>query len=163
MSERLMTEELTAQALRPDQELVKKATLRALERRVGQDEVQRFVMKATSNSVPVPIGATASLGIAVWGKVHCEPDGQPWLFDTTVWGGPVYFGESVGFMYTAYETWDDFFRNVTACHAQGFAEEGGILQINWFNADGVPVGQFNGLAGGIGLVEAGGAGTWQQK
>jgi hypothetical protein len=69
----------------------------------------------------------------------------------------------VGFMYTAYETWDAFFNNVTSAHVQGIAVEGGILQINWFNASGTPVGQFNGVAGGIGLLEAGGEGKWQRK
>jgi hypothetical protein len=66
-------------------------------------------------------------------------------------------------MYTAYDSWDAFFRNVTSAHAQGIAEAGGILQINWFIENGTPVGQFNGAAGGIGVVECGGSGKWQKK
>ena len=158
-----MTSKSTAQDLRPTRDIVQKATLKALRGRVDEGEVRRFLEKAASNDVPAPIGATASLKIAVWGKLGCDPDGQPWKYDITVWGGPAYFGESVGFMYTAYETWDAFFRYVTGAHVQGIAEAGGILQINWFNESGVPVGQFNGAAGGIGLVEAGGSGTWQKK
>src|SRR5215471_16873823 len=158
-----MANQLTVQDLRPTRDIVQEATLKALRGCVEEDEVRRFLAKAASVSVPAPIGASASLKIAVWGKLGCDPDGQPWKYDITVWGGPAYFGESVGFMYTAYETWDDFFRNVTGAHAQGIAVEGGILQINFFNSSGVLVGQFNGVAGGIGLVEAGGEGMWQPQ
>lgn len=158
-----MTNNLTAQHLRPTHDIVQEATLKALQGRVEEAEVRRFLNEATRASAPAPIGATASLNIAVWGKLGCEPDGQPWKYDITVWGGPAYFGSAVGFMYTAYTSWDAFFRNVTSAHVQGIISGGGILQINWFNASGTPVGQFNGAAGGIGLVEAGGSGKWQEK
>ncbi len=149
--------------LQPTRDVVQKATVRVLRGRANDEQIQKFLTELASASVPDPIGATASLNIAVWGKVTCEPDGQPWKYDNSVWGGPAYFGASVGFMYTAYNSWDAFFREVTSCHCQGIADAGGILQINWFNAGGTPVGQFNGAAGGIGLVEAGGAGKWQRK
>lgn len=158
-----MANKLTAQDLRPDRDIVLEATLRALKGRVEEGDVRRFLKEAARAGAPAPIGATASLKIAVWGKLECNPEGQPWKYDITVWGAPAYIGEAVGFMYTAYDSWDAFFRNVTAAHVQGIAFEGGILQINWFIENGTPVGQFNGAAGGIGVVEAGGSGKWQRK
>ena len=103
------------------------------------------------------------MNLLVWGKCKCSPDGQPLQYDNTIWGGPAYSGGGVGFMYTAYSTWDAFFNNVTSCHAQGIASGPGILQITWFNASGTPVGQFNGAVGGVGVFEAGGEGKWQKK
>lgn len=122
-----------------------------------------FLEKMTSASVPAPIGATADIKLAVWGKLSVEPDQQPWKYDHTIWGGPAYIGSAVGFMYTAYETWDAFFQNVTGCHAQGVDAGGGILQVNWFISNGTPVGQFNGVAAGLGGFEAGGSGKWSRK
>lgn len=156
-------ENLTAQDLRPTSDIVQEATLKALQGRIKEDEVRRFLNEVVSDSVPDPIGATASVNIAIWGKLVCEPDGQPWKYDITVWGGPAYFGGSAKFMYTAYNLWDVFFRNVTSAHVQGIASGGGILQVNWFNESGTPVGQFNGAAGGIGRLEAGGSGKWQRS
>lgn len=158
-----MAQALTTADLLPTNPIVRDSTIRALGSRVDASEVKNFLDKAASDATPAPIGATASVKIAVWGKVTCDPDGQPWRYDQTIWGGPAYFGDSIGFMYTAYDSWDAFFRYVTSVHCQGIAEAGGILQINWFNGNGVPVGQFNGAAGGIGLLEAGGSGGWSHK
>jgi hypothetical protein len=163
MASKPITQKVTAQDLRPDQETLLRATLTALKGRVDEHEVRRFVKEAARAAAPAPIGATANVKIAVWGKVLCEPDGQPWIYDNTIWGGPAYFGDSVGFMYTAYDNWDAFYANVTSCHVQGFDVGGGILQINWFIANGTPVGQYNGAAAGAGLVEGGGAGKWTRK
>jgi hypothetical protein len=156
-----MSNTLIANDLRPDQEAIADATVRAFKGRVDEDEVRRFLKAAAET--PAPIGATASLKLAVWGKLYvsCEADGRKCVYDQTAWGGPAYFGDSVGFMYTAYDSWAAFFANVTGFHVQGIAEGGGILQVNWFIANGTPVGQFNGVAGGIGAVEAGGSGGWQ--
>jgi hypothetical protein len=158
-----MSQTLTQQDLRPTHPLVREATHRAMKARLEADEVQKFLDQAVSATAPAPIGATATVNIAIWGKVQCDPDGQPWKYDTTIWGGPAYFGSSIGFMYTAYDTWDAFFRNTSSVHVQGVTSGGGILQINWFNQSGTPVGQFNGVAGGIGLLEAGGSGGWQPR
>lgn len=158
-----MTNTLTAQDLRPDRDIVVGATLNALKGRVDEGAVRRFLKEAAGPAAPAPIGATASLKIAVWGKLGCDPDGQPWKYDITVWGGPAYIGDAVGFMYTAYDSWDAFFRNVTSAHVQAIDVGGGILQINWFIENGTPVGQFNGAAGGVGVVEGGGSGKWQRK
>ena len=157
-----MTENLTARDLQPTREELQEATLKVLKGRVSEDEARRFLTEAAGDGVPDPIGATADLKIAVWGKLKCDPDGQPWKYDITVWGGPAYIGGAVGFMYTAYTSWDAFFTYVTSAHVQGVDVGGGILQINWFNKDGTPVGQFNGAAGGVGLVEAGGSGGWDR-
>ena len=158
-----MTDVLTEEQLAPTNPLISESTVKVFERRFDAGAVQEFLDKTASPSTPPAIGATASVDIAIWGKARCSPDSQPWLYDNTIWGGPAYFGTSTGFMYTAYDSWDAFFKNVTSCHCQGIAEGGGILQINWFNASAVPVGQYNGVAGGIGLLEAGGSGGWVHK
>lgn len=154
---------LTAQDLRPNNGELQEAALKALQGRVNEDDVRKFLEKASGEGVPPPVGAEGSVNLFVWGKCKCYPDGLPWQYDNTIWGGPAYSGGGVGFLYTAYTTWDGFFNNVTSCHAQGIASGGGILQINWFNASGLPVGQFNGVVGGIGVFEAGGEGKWQKK
>lgn len=161
-----MTEVMKANAeiLKPNNNAIKAATLSALSGRVNDEEVKRFLDAASSNAVPAPIGATASLTFAaVYGVVKCEPRDQPWVYDCDVWGAGAAAISTVGFMYTAYDSWDAFFSLTTAFHVQGIADAGGIFQINWFNKDGVPIGQYNGAAGGIGLFEAGGSGKWKRK
>ncbi|OAA27819.1 hypothetical protein UG55_1007147 [Frankia sp. EI5c] len=157
-----MSQTFTERELTPENPLLRDATVEALTPRVEPQEIQKFLELAASVSTPAPLGATGSVNIAIWGTVDCKPQGQPWKYNTEIWGGPAYFGSAVGVMYTAYDTWDAFFRNVTSVHAQGIAEGGGILQINWMNSSGVPCGQFNGAAGGVGLLEAGGSGGWQR-
>lgn len=149
--------------LKPNHEVIKAATLKAFTGRVKDDEVNRFLDAMVSTKVPPPIGATASLTFLIYGVVKCEPRDKPWMFDENVWGAGASAISSVGFMYTAYENWDAFFTLTTGFHVQGIAYEGGIFQINWFNKSGVPIGQFNGAAGGIALFEAGGKGTWKKK
>ncbi|GIG39000.1 hypothetical protein [Cellulomonas phragmiteti] len=151
--------------LRPDDPAVRRRAEETLGARLDEGAAADFVSSLTAPSAPAPIGATASLNLAVWGKVEVTtdgPDGQRWSYHTTVWGGPAYFGSSVGFLYTAYDSWSAFFANAHAVHVQGITSPVGVLQVNWFNRDGTPVGQFNGAAGGIGLVEAGGDGSWRQ-
>jgi len=154
---------VSAEQMSPITPLLRQATTKALSQRVSQGYLTEFLEKLTSESVPAPIGATATIKLAVWGKLLVEPDPQPWKYDHVIWGGPAYFGTSVGFMYTAYESWDPFFQNVTSFHAQGVDAGGGILQVNWFISDGTPVGQFNGLAAGVGGFQGGGSGTWTPK
>ena len=152
-----------SEILKPNIEAVQAATLRAFKGKVKDDEVKRF-LDAIARAVPVPIAATASLIFAaIYGVVKCEPRGQPWEFDADVWGVGLADISSVGLMYTAYENWDAFFSLTTAFHVQGIAEVGGIFQINWFNKSSVPIGQFNGVAGGIAVFEAGGSGKWKKK
>ena len=159
----MSSDTLTMEELGPAHPIVREATFRALGCKLEPSEIQKFLDKAASPQTPSPIGATANVDIAIWGKCKCDPDGQPWRYDNSIWGGPAYFGSSIGFMYTAYDSWDAFFQNTSSCHVQGIASGGGILQINWFNRDSVPVGQFNGAAGGVGLLEAGGSGGWTRK
>jgi hypothetical protein len=153
----------TAQQLHPSNTQLQEATKKALETQIPEGDVQAFLDKVGGPAAPAPIGATVDLKLAVWGKIDCEPDGQPWKYDNTVWGGPFYIGAAVGFMYTAYDSWDPFWQNVTSCHVQGIDVGGGILQVNWFISNGTPVGQFNGAAAGAGLVEGGGSGGWTRK
>ncbi len=148
----------------PDSEVAQAAVKRALKGRVKDEEVDRFLAATASSSVPAPISATASLTFAaIYGVVKCEPRDKPWKFEADVWGIGGAAIQSVGLIYTAYESWDAFFTRTTAFHVQGIAEAGGIFQINWFNKDGTPIGQFNGAAGGIAVFEAGGSGKWKKK
>lgn len=163
-----MTDPTTDKIFRPDLDALRQATIKALQPQIGDAQASDFVAKLSGANAPPPVGATANVTIAIWGKCTCDPDNKnpavkAWKFDQTAWGGPAYGGSSVGFLYTAYNDWDAFFRNVTSFHCQGIASGGGILQINWFNKSGTPVGQFNGAAGGIGLLEAGGKGGWEKR
>lgn len=158
-----MSNQLTAQQLHPTSDVIRAATIKSLKDRVKEDEIEKFLSETASASAAPVLGAVTTVNIAVWGKLSCEPDKEPWKYDITIWGGPAYFGTSIGFMYTAYTDWDAFFKNVTSAHVQGIASGGGILQVNWFISNGTPVGQFNGAAGAIGLVEGGGSGKWQKK
>jgi hypothetical protein len=155
-------ETVTAAQLHPNNADIRQATIDAFAHQEGLD-AHAFLDQLASATAPAPIGATASLNVAIWGKLLVEPDGQAWKYDVTVWGGPAYFGSSVGFMYTAYDSWDAFFRNVESCWVQGAEVGGGVLQVNWFDGNHTPVGQFNGVAGGAGIVEAGNSGRWQPK
>ncbi len=143
------------------------ATLKAFKGKVDEVELENFLASANKIDVPDPVASKAKIGVlAIWGRVSCEPESFeeiPWEFDATVWGlgGAVY--ESFGFMYTAYKSWDALFKETTGFHAQGAGEVGGIFQITWFNKKGLPVGQFNGLSGGFGAFEVGGAGKWKKK
>ena len=153
----------TTQQMSPTNADLQQAAVKALSGRLAEANVRTFLAKAASVSVPSPIGATLSINLAVWGKLTIDPDGQPWTFNNTVWGGPGYFGSGAGFMYTAYDSWDAFFRNCAGFHVQGIDVGGGILQVNFFDSSGTPIGQLNAAAGGVGLVEAGGSGGWQHK
>lgn len=145
-----------------DRKLLRAATVGSLAKIEGVTGVDDFVDKIEGTSVPAPISATASVTFfAIYGVLKCEPRGQSYKFDSDFWGAGATAVSSVGLMYTAYETWEAFFKNTTAFHVQGIASGGGILQVNWFNKSAVPIGQFNGAAGGLGVLEAGGAGKWK--
>jgi hypothetical protein len=114
--------------------------------------------------VPSPIGANVNFALAfVYGTITCDPSGQPWQYSATVWGfGLAGFG-STGFLYTACDSWDAFFRSAAGYHAQGGGAAAGVVQATWFNGSGVPIGQYNGVGGGLGVFEAGGKGGWTHK
>lgn len=158
-----MSDAPTAAELQPTHPALQEATITGMKGRIDAAEVEKFLNGAVGAKAPAPIGATASLNICVWGELSCTPADQPWIFDRYVWGGPAYFGAATGFLYTAYDTWDQFFQNAASVWAQGVATGGGVLQITWFNGDGTPCGQFNGVSGAAGLVECGNKGTWVQK
>lgn len=145
------------------------ATRDALKPKLPDEQVEHFINATTGQApglgVPAPITCNGSLYFAVlYGVVHCQPTDPatyPWTFDQDSWGIGVSAGSGAGLLYTAYDSWDAFFRNTAGYHAQGIAEGGGILQINFFNSDAVPIGQYNGVAGGIGVFECGNSGTWR--
>ena len=158
-----MTGEQNSNDFSPSNEVIHASMVNGLKGRVKEGDVNDFVKKAMSASVPAPISAKASIIFAaIYGNVTCEPKDKPWKGDESIWGIGATGGSSIGFMYTAYESWDAFFEFTTAFHVQGIASGGGMLQINWFNKDGVPVGQFNGAMAGAGGLEGGGSWKWKR-
>jgi hypothetical protein len=152
----------------PNVEVAQAATWRAFKGKLKDPEIPQFVDATTGASrglaVPAPITASASAYFgAIFGVVKCEPGHEPYLFEEYAWGIGASAGSGGGFLYTAYDSWDAFWEMTAGYHAQGIAEGGGILQINFFNSSAVPIGQYNGVAGGIGVFECGGSGRWSKK
>lgn len=154
--------------LHPEQKMLKEATAKTFENLhfLNATQSDEFVKKLATSAAPV-LGAKASLIFgAIYGNVTIEPTSggyEDWKFDSSFWGLGAVGGSSIGFMYTAYNSWDAFFKNVTSFHVQSAAEGGGIMQVNFFISDGTPVGQFNGALAGAGIVEGGGPGKWKKK
>jgi hypothetical protein len=158
-----MSAEPSMEDLSPSNKVLQARTLSALKGRVSEEDVNSFVETATSVGAS-PISAKASVIHAlIYGNVTCEPKGMPWKFDESIWGIGAAGGSSIGFMYTAYKSWDQFFTDTKAFHVQGISEGGGFLQINWFNKNGTPIGQFNGAMAGAGGIEGGGKGSWKRR
>lgn len=154
----------TVKDLSPSDKILHERMMSGLEGRVEKEEVDNFVKKATSADAPAPISATASvIFAAIYGNVKCEPKDMPWKGNESIWGIGGAGGTSIGLMYTAYDSWEAFFSNTTGFHVQGIADGGGVLQINWFNKSGVPVGQFNGAMAGAGGLEGGGSWRWKKN
>lgn len=151
----------------PSNAIIKEATKNAFNKIdfVDKDGAENFLTKL-EGSVPAPLGAKASLIFAgIYGNVTVEPTSggyENWKFDESFWGVGAVGGSSIGFMYTAYDNWNSFFKNVTSFHVQSFASGGGILQVNFFISNGTPVGQFNGAMAGAGAVEGGASGKWKK-
>lgn len=152
-----------SELLSPAHPDLQRATFKALASRFNEDDLRAFLDKMGSPSTPAPLLATVDLKVALWGKLKVEPDDQPWKYDNTVYAAGAYGASGVAFMYTAYETWDAFWEYTTSFHVQGISAGGGILQVNWFNRDGIPVGQLNAAVGGIGGLEGGGSGMWEPR
>ena len=161
-----------SEILKPDIEAVQAATWRAFKGKLKDNEIQSFLEATTGSKttaaitakVPAPITATGSLYfIAIYGVISCKPSHEPYYFEESSWGIGATAMSAGGVLYTAYERWDDFWNLTTAYHAQGIAEAGGIFQINFFNNKAVPIGQFDAVAGGIGVFECGGSGKWHKK
>jgi hypothetical protein len=150
--------------LTPSNALVQTAALRALHGKVKEPDLNKFMDLEAAVGVPAPIRATGSLwATVIYSGMKCEPVNVPYYFEEGGWGLGLGIVTTGGILYTAYETWDAFWRETAGYHAQGISEGGGILQFNFFNSSGVPVGQFNGVAGGIGAFEFGGTGKWKKK
>ncbi len=97
----------------------------------------------------------------IYGTVQCKIESLKKEFDGTHWGIGLAGFAATGVVYTAYNDWTAFFDNAKGYHVQSAGVAGGVVQINWFNGDGVPVGQFDGIAGGVGAMEVGGSGSWK--
>lgn len=154
---------MTAQ-LSMDLTVAQAATRHAFKGKLNDEEVERFIDATTGSAsgIPSPITATGSAYFGlIFGVVKCTPASQPYTFEEKAWGIGASAGSGAGLIYTAYDSWDAFFKNTAGYHAQGIADGGGILQINFFNSSAIPIGQYNGVAGGIGVFECGGKGTWQ--
>lgn len=152
-------------------EACKAATRNALLGKVKDEEVQKLLERMPEHAVlqamvgvPSPAEAKAELWtVAIYGYVSCTPTSLDHTFEANHWGIGLNASTSYGFMYTAYDSWEGLFTETQGYHAQGIQDAGGILQINWFNGSGTPVGQFNGVAAGLGVFEVGGSGRWKKK
>ena len=154
--------------MQPTDPAISAATLSALTDLRGVDAAAASEFtKNLAASVPAPIAAKADIiFVAFYGRLTVQPtvkEYKKWEFTVDSWGLGASGGTSIGIMYTAYDSWDAFFKNVTSYHVQGLADAGGILQVNWFNSSGIPVGQFNGAMVGVGGLEAGGSGKWEKN
>lgn len=119
------------------------------------DKVKKDALGAPNTQAEVTVTAAF-----IWGTVQCTVHGGK-TFDGEHWGLGLAGFSATGVIYTAYNNWDDFYQNATGYHVQCAGVAGGIVQVNWFNNSGVPVGQFNGIAGGVGAMEVGGKGSWK--
>lgn len=170
----------TPDIVKPNLEVVQAATWRAFKGKLNDEVIQNFLDATTGREaaartqlkvgapaavkVATPMKATGSLYFALlYGIISCKPFHSPYCFEESSWGIGATAMSSGGILYTAYENWDDFWKLTTAYHAQGIAEAGGIFQINFFNNKAQPIGQFDGVAGGIGVFECGGSGKWYKK
>jgi hypothetical protein len=145
-------------------EVYQESTFNALKGKVDDNEIKKFLNSPEVSKTAKPIEAKAGIIMVVlYGNVECKPTTKKWKFEHSVWGAGAAGFTSLGFMYTAYENWDDFFTLTTSFHVQGIAEAGGVFQINWFNKQGLPVGQYNGAAAGIGTFQAGSKGKWKRR
>jgi len=145
---------------------LQKAT-RKLSKLKGVDEaaVQQYQAKLQASGAKVLKARASILFIAFYGELSVNVQTSPytkWKFEVDSWGLGAQGGDSLGMMYTAYDNWDAFFKNVTSYHIQGASTGGGFLQVNWFIKNGTPVGQFNGAQLGAGVIEAGGPGKWKK-
>lgn len=149
----------------------KDATIKSFAGKINDEDIKKLLncMPEETASydelgVPTPAEAKAELyTVAIYGYVKCTPTKLDHEFEANHWGLGLTAMAAYGFMYTAYDSWKALFSETRGYHAQGIADAGGILQINWLNGSGVPVGQFNAAAGGIGVFEVGGSARWKKK
>jgi len=133
-------------------------------RGVEAASVDSYAEKLAVSAAPALSAKADIIFAAFYGNLTMKILADPYkkkYYDESVWGAGATGGTAVGIMYTAYNNWDAFFKNVTSFHVQGIAKGGGFLQVNWFISNATPVGQFNGAMGGLGLLEAGGPGKWK--
>ena len=152
--------------LKPDSTVIDQITQDSLKSLRGIDaaEAENFSKKLQASGAPVLSAKASIIFVAFYGKLTVDSLPSPydkWKFEVDTWGLGATGGTAIGMMYTAYDNWDAFFKNVTSYHVQGYSEGGGILQVNWFISNGTPVGQFNGAMVGAGGLEAGGPGKWK--
>lgn len=120
-------------------------------------------VNSATNGLDIPNESAKVTVVAafVYGMVYCDIDSLKKRFEGTHWGIGLAGFAATGMIYTAYDNWQSFFNNTKGYHVQSGGVAAGIVQVNWFNNDGVPVGQFNGIAGGVGIMEVGGSGSWK--
>lgn len=131
---------------------------------VSKSDVKEYQAALEASGAKVLQARASIIFIVFYGQLSVKVQTKPytkWKYEVDSWGLGAQGGDSLGFMYTAYDNWDSFFKNVTSYHVQGGSAGGGFLQVNWFIKNGTPVGQFNGGQLGAGVIEAGGPGKWK--
>ncbi|WP_116131312.1 hypothetical protein [Tropicimonas sp. IMCC34043] len=165
-----MKDLVTPELVRPTRPAIESATIDALGRLKGVDlDAARTLPKTLEASSAPVLQATANIiHVVIYGDLTVRVQTDPYKhfeYHVSSWGLGTAGGTALGFMYTAYNSWEAFFANVTSYHVQGIAEGRGILQVTWFTPNGSPVGQFNGAmprdAGIECGIEGGGPGKWK--
>lgn len=106
--------------------------------------------------------ATGSVYVAgFFGIVKCTVDSDKKLFEAYTWGIGGSIFTSGGVLFTAYDSWDDFYNETHFYHAQGGSYIGGIFQITFMDQHHNLIGQYNSVGGGYSLFEVGGGGRWK--
>jgi hypothetical protein len=148
----------------PTNPIVREATLRLKKLKgVPESAVEGFSDALAASSASMLQARADIVFVVFYGNLTVKVQTAPYTkkyFDVDSWGLGAAGGTAFGGMYTGYDNWDSFFKNVTSYHVQGFADGGGLLQVTWFISNGTPVGQFNGGMVGAAGIEAGGSGKW---
>lgn len=143
----------------------KEATIKAYEGKVSKetlDGIVNLIPNPSTNGVSVSCAGDVNLTAAfIYGTVVCELPSKHKTFQGEHWGLGLAGFRATGTFYSAYSSWEAVFDNATFYHVQCLGAAAGIVQVNWFNKDGVPVAQFNGIAGGLGAMQVGGKGSWK--
>lgn len=122
-------------------------------------EVIQAAKFSLSNDTRVATGQVYVAGF--FGIVKCTVDSDKKLFEAYTWGIGGSIFTSGGVLFTAYNSWDDFYNETRFYHAQGGSYIGGIFQITFMDKDHNLIGQYNSIGGGYSLFETGGGGRWK--
>lgn len=130
----------------------------------GTDDTGEVIRAAKFSITQDTRIATGQVYVAgFFGIVKCTVDSDNKLFEAYTWGVGGSIFTSGGVLFTAYDSWDDFYNETHFYHAQGGSYIGGIFQITFMDKGHNLIGQYNSVCGGYSLFETGGGGKWKSK